>query len=53
MKHLFREHNEEADHLANLEAEGRFRITIGRGKKTRRSGKPYGAIGTETADVGF
>ena len=34
MKHIFREHNQEADHWANLGAEGQRKITAEKGNST-------------------
>ena len=34
MKHIFREHNQEADHWANMGAEGQNKIIVGKGKNT-------------------
>ena len=34
VKHIFREHNQEADHLANLGAEGQRKVTVERGNNT-------------------
>ena len=34
MKHIFREHNQEADHLANLGADGQWKITTDGVKNT-------------------
>ena len=33
-KHIFREHNQEAEHLANLGAEGQRKITVEKGNDT-------------------
>ena len=37
VKHLFREHNQEAEHLENLGAEGQRKITIEKGDSTENS----------------
>ena len=34
VNHIFREHNQEADYLANLRAEERRKITVEKGNKT-------------------
>ena len=36
VKHIFRKHNQEADHLANLGAEGQRHIIIDKGSNTER-----------------
>ena len=46
VKHEFREHNQEADHLGNLGAEGKSKITNDGKKTLRKHRKQFQAIGT-------
>ena len=39
VKHIFREHNQEADHLANLGAEAPRKITIEKGENIQKTGR--------------
>ena len=48
MKHSFREHDQEADHLANLGTEGKTKITIENGSRILRTGMRCEGTGMET-----